>query len=159
MNTTRILPRIACLLLLASATLFATSAKPVSVPPASVAAPAPTAVASQPSSPNPSSFNFLEEVQTYSSRLSALSVVILFEIEDADQEQLEAFQRYSSDYGKAMAQFGALLGQSNTLMADLRKQFSDAKVADLRKVIAEMGAVVSSLQATNKAIRGQIYDD
>jgi hypothetical protein len=102
---------------------------------------------------------YFDAIQLKSSKFYTMSAAILVEIQDADNNQVDALQLYTLEYAKNLSEFSGVLDRSNKVIADLRVKFSDAKMDELKKLVDQMETIIDRSKESNKKIRKMINSD
>lgn len=98
---------------------------------------------------------FLEQLEERSSRFSAIQNVILMDIQEADNNQIDAFQLYAREVSKEMIIFGGLLQKSYSLVDSMRTKPSQKQMDDFKSIIAGMDSSITRLKAQRQKITNQ----
>ena len=98
-------------------------------------------------------------LQLKNAKLNTQATSILFEIHDAENNQLEAFQYYSEVYGKATDRYSKVLTKTNIVLKKIMKKYSDKHINDLKLLIEELDAIINESYEANRKIRTIIADD
>lgn len=89
---------------------------------------------------------FLSQLEERSARFSALQNVILMDIQESDNNQLEAYQIYAKDVSKEMILFGQLLQKSYDLIDSMRTNPSQKQLDEFKNIISEMDSSIVRLK-------------
>ena len=96
---------------------------------------------------------YFDAIQLKNSRFQTYSLVILTEIQDADVNQIDGLQAYTLEYSKNFSEFSHLLGQSNSIISDLRIKFSESKLNQLKIILTQMDTLIEQSKVSNQKIR------
>jgi hypothetical protein len=101
---------------------------------------------------------YFDAIQLKNSRFQTYSLVILTEIQDADVNQIDGLQAYTLEYSKNFSEFSNLLGQSNSIISELRVKFNEAKLSQLKIILTQMDTLIEQSKKSNQKIRHLISE-
>ncbi len=96
--------------------------------------------------------SFIDQLETRTSRFSVLNQAILFDIHDADNEQVKAFSVYARESSKHMTEFAALLARANVIIDAMGSKPSNQQLEELRGLAGKMDAVIDELRKTREQV-------
>ncbi len=96
--------------------------------------------------------SFIDQLETRTSRFAVLTQMILFQIQDADNEQVKAFSIFAKDAGIHMNEFSLLLKRSHELIAEMGSKPSQKQLDELRGIAGKMDSVIDSMRKTKDEV-------
>lgn len=103
--------------------------------------------------------NFFSEIQFKSAKLANTTASLLYEIQDADNNQIEAFDIYTGEYSLIIRDFSETLIQSNSLIKALQKNFNQKNKEQLKKMLARIDNLLERSREIDIKIKKLLYSD
>ena len=103
--------------------------------------------------------NFFSEIQSKSAKIANTTASLLYEIQDADNNQIKAFEIYTGEYSLIIKKFSEVLIQSNSLIKALQKNFSQKNKAQLEKMIERIDTLLEESHEVDVKIKKLLFSD